>query len=188
MTLYEPQYRPTGEEVAHFITSKGDIRVQLFGKDTPIHVGNLVELATRGFYDGTKFHRYVPGFLLQGGDPYTRKASAVEVRRLSLGEDPFSEIGSGGPGYEIKQEFSANPRNHHVDGALAMARGLGYDTAGSQFYFSLGDQSYLDSEYTVFGNTVEGLDVVHGLRAGDVLNALVIENADQDQLKALSRD
>lgn len=188
MTLYEPQYRPTGAEIARFATSKGDIRVQLFGNDTPIHVGNLVELAVRGFYNGTKFHRYVPGFMVQGGDPYTRDASAVEVRRISLGQDPFSPIGSGGPGYEIRQEFSVNPHNHHIDGALAMARGIGYDTAGSQFYFCLGDQSYLDPEYTVFGRTIEGLDVVHGLRAGDVLTSVSIENADEQQLAALAQD
>lgn len=188
MTLYEPKYRPTGAEIACFATSKGTVRVQLFGKDTPIHVGNLVELATSGFYEGTKFHRYVPGFMIQGGDPYTRKASAVEVRRISLGDDPFSRIGSGGPGYEIRQEFSINPHNHHVDGALAMARGLGYDTAGSQFYFCLGDQSYLDPEYTVFGCTIDGLDVVHALRAGDVLNGVVIEQADQAQLDAIAQE
>jgi len=75
--------------------------------------------------------------------------------------------GTGGPGYCIKGEFATNPRNSHVDGALAMARSMDPDSAGSQFYFCLGPQHNLDSGYTVFGNTVEGLDVISQLRAGD---------------------
>ncbi|MGI6591284.1 MAG: peptidylprolyl isomerase [Eggerthellaceae bacterium] len=188
MVLYEPQYKPTGSEVARFMTSKGVIRVQLSGKDTPIHVGNFVELAQKGFYDGLKFHRYVPNFIIQGGDPYTRDATEQEVREVSMGQ-AFSRIGSGGPGYEIKQEFSINPNNHHVDGTLAMARAMGYDTAGSQFYFCLGEQPFLDPEYTVFGQTVEGLDVVHNLRAGDVIDTVIIEGVDSAQFgeKAVQR-
>lgn len=186
MALYEPQYKPTGKEVAVIATSKGVIRVQLAGADAPIHVGNFVELACKGFYDGLKFHRYVPRFVIQGGDPYTREASEREVREVSLGQ-AFSRIGSGGPGYEIKQEFSTNPNNHHLDGSLAMARGMGYDTAGSQFYFCLGDQPFLDPEYTVFGQTIEGLDVVHQLRAGDEITSVAIENVDPSQIDATAR-
>lgn len=82
-------------------------------------------------------------------------------------EGPDGMPGTGGPGYCIKGEFATNPRNSHVDGALAMARSMDPDSAGSQFYFCLGAQHNLDSGYTVFGTTVEGLDVISQLRAGD---------------------
>ena len=133
MALYTPEYQPTGEEIAVINTSKGPIRVQLAGNDAPIHVGNFVELAQKGFYDGLKFHRHVPGFVI--------------------------------------------PNNSHEDGALAMARSMDPNSAGSQFYLCLGPQHNLDSGYTVFGQTIEGKDVIGQLRAGDVIESVVIENA-----------
>ncbi|MDD7369289.1 MAG: peptidylprolyl isomerase [Berryella intestinalis] len=175
MALYTPEYQPTGEEVAVVVTSQGTIRVQLAGKDAPIHVGNFVELAQKGFYDDLKFHRYVPGFVIQGGDPKTREHSGEDVARLA--GNPFAGLGTGGPGYCIKGEFSTNPNNSHEDGALAMARSQDPDSAGSQFYFCLGAQHMLDSGYTVFGQTIEGKDVIGKLRAGDVIESITIENA-----------
>ena len=80
MAQYTPEYQPTGEEVAVIKTSKGDIRVQLAGKDAPIHVGNFVELARKGFYDNLKFHRHVPGFVIQGGCPNTRDLSNHSIQ------------------------------------------------------------------------------------------------------------
>ena len=80
MALYTPEYQPTGEEIAVINTSKGPIRVQLAGNDAPIHVGNFVELAQKGFYDGLKFHRYVPGFVIQGGCPNTREATPEQAK------------------------------------------------------------------------------------------------------------
>jgi peptidyl-prolyl cis-trans isomerase B (cyclophilin B) len=154
--LYTPAYKPTGDEVAVFTTSEGTIRVKLAGNDAPIHVGNFVELANKGFYDGLTFHRHVPGFVIQGGDP--------------LGN------GTGGPGYSIKGEWSTNANNSHEDGALAMARSQAPDSAGSQFYFCLGAQHFLDPNYTVFGQTVEGLDVIARLRQGSTIETIVIEN------------
>lgn len=156
MALYTPAYQPTGEEIAVVTTSKGVIRVQLHGKDAPIHVGNFVELSTKGFYDGLTFHRYVPDFVIQGGCPKGN--------------------GTGNPGYQIKEEFSTNPHNSHEDGTLAMARSNMPDSAGCQFYFCLGPQHFLDPNYTVFGDTIEGLDVVHSLRMGDKIESIVIEN------------
>ncbi|MDD6289358.1 MAG: peptidylprolyl isomerase [Eggerthellales bacterium] len=156
MALYTPAYQPTGEEIAVVTTSKGVIRVQLHGKDAPIHVGNFVELSTKGFYDGLTFHRYVPDFVIQGGCPKGN--------------------GTGNPGYQIKEEFSTNPHNSHEDGTLAMARSNMPDSAGCQFYFCLGPQHFLDPNYTVFGDTIEGLDVVHSLRKGDKIESIVIEN------------
>ena len=155
--LYTPEYKPTGEEIAVFTTNKGTIRVQLAGKDAPIHVGNFVELAQKGFYDGLTFHRYVPNFVIQGGDPKGN--------------------GTGGPGYRIQQEFTTNPNNSHEDGALAMARSSNPDSAGSQFYFCLGAQHFLDPNYPVFGQTLEGFDTIAALRQGDTIESIVIENA-----------
>ena len=175
MAMYTPEYQPTGEEIAVFHTSKGDIRVQLMGKDAPIHVGNFVELARKGFYDNLKFHRYVPGFVIQGGCPNTRDYTGEQVAQMSaLGRGGF---GTGNPGYSIKEEFTTNPNNSHEDGALAMARSMDPNSAGSQFYLCLGPQHNLDSGYTVFGQTIEGKDVIGQLRAGDVIESVVIENA-----------
>lgn len=168
MALYTPEYIPTGDEIAVINTSKGTIRVQLAGKDAPIHVGNFVELADKGFYNGIKFHRYVPGFVIQGGDPNTRDATPEQVIN--------GRFGTGNPGYSIKEEFTTNPNNIHEDGALAMARSSDPNSAGSQFYFCLGEQPMLDSGYTVFGQTIEGKDVIDALRVGDVIESIVIEN------------
>ena len=120
---------------------------ELYPAKAPNTVANFISLANKGFYDGLIFHRVIPGFMIQGGCP--------------------DGNGMGGPGYCIKGEFATNPRNSHVDGALAMARSMDPDSAGSQFYFCLGAQHNLDSGYTVFGTTVEGLDVISQLRAGD---------------------
>ncbi len=86
-------------------------------------------------------------------------------------------FGTGNPGYSIKEEFTTNPHNEHNDGTLAMARSAMPDSAGSQFYFCLGAQPMLDDGYTVFGQPLEGLDVIHSLRAGDVIESVEIENA-----------
>ncbi len=173
MALYTPEYQPTGDEIAVISTSKGAIRVQLAGADAPIHVGNFVELARKGFYDGLKFHRYVPGFVIQGGCPTTRDLTSEQVIR----EGQRRGCGTGGPGYCIKQEYTTNPNNKHEDGALAMARSMNPDSAGSQFYLCLGPQHNLDSGYTVFGQTIEGKEVISQLRVGDVIESVVIENA-----------
>lgn len=184
--LYTPEYKPNGSEVAVIKTSKGTITVKLFGKDAPIHVGNFVELAQKGFYDGVKFHRLEPGFVIQGGDPQTVALDGKKVAELVAAQKSgaYTEgepmLGTGGPGYSIKGEFdpSTNP-NKHVDGSLAMARSQSPDSGGSQFYFTLGPQSFLDGQYTVFGQTTGGLDVVHQLGVGDEIISVTIENADK---------
>lgn len=170
--LYTPDYKPQGDEVAVFDTSKGTIKVRLDAKGAPIHVANFCELASAGFYDGLKFHRYVPGFVIQGGCPNTRDMAPEDVAAGKPGPDGMP--GTGGPGYRIREEFSTNPNNSHVDGALAMARAQDPNSAGSQFYFCLGPQHMLDSGYTVFGTTIEGLDVISSLRVGDVINSVRI--------------
>lgn len=171
-SLHTPGYVPVGDEVAVIETSKGTVVVDLDGKGAPITVGNFCELAEAGFYDGLKFHRYVPGFVIQGGDPNTRPMDPSDVAAGRPGPDGMP--GTGGPGYFIKHEYDTNPRNSHVDGAIAMARSAMPDSAGSQFYLCLGPQHGLDSGYTVFGATREGLDVVKELRAGDVIESVRI--------------
>ena len=151
MALYTPKYQPNGNEVAVIKTSKGDIRVELAGNDAPIHVGNFVEL------------------------PNTRELDSEQVKAAE--GNPFARLGTGGPGYTIHEEYTTNPNNKHLDGTLAMARSQDPNSAGSQFYLCLGAQPFLDSGYTVFGQTVEGLDVVGQLRVGDVIETIEIENA-----------
>ena len=121
-------------------TNKGDIHLRLFDDLTPVTVANFVNLAKRGFYTGIKFHRVIPEFMIQGGCP--------------LG------TGTGGPGYTIPAEFSDKP---HVEGTLSMARGNDPNSAGSQFFVCLGRLSNLDGKYTVFGQLVEGYDVLHAI-------------------------
>lgn len=173
--LYTPTYEVAGDEVAVIDTSKGTIRVELDGSGAPVHVANFCELAESGFYDGLKFHRYVPGFVIQGGCPNTRDLAPEEV--VEKANNPFAGLGTGGPGYSIQEEFTTNPHNEHKDGALAMARSQNPNSAGSQFYFCLGAQPMLDSGYTVFGQTIEGMDVIAKLRVGDVIETVEIENA-----------
>ena len=168
--LYTPEYACDGDEVATVVTSKGTIRVRLDAEGAPIHVANFCELAMSGYYDGLKFHRYVPGFVIQGGCPNTRDMTSDEVARGMRGPD--GQPGTGGPGYRIVHEYDTNPRNSHDDGALAMARSSNPDSAGSQFYFCLGAQHMLDNDDTVFGQPIEGLDVIGALRAGDDIESI----------------
>ena len=105
--LYTPEYQLVGDECAVIETSKGTIKVKFDGEGAPIHVANFCELSTMGFYDGLKFHRYVPGFVIQGGDPNTRDMSGADVAAGLEGPDGMP--GTGGPGYCIKGEFATNP-------------------------------------------------------------------------------
>lgn len=177
--LYTPAYRPQGDEVAVFETSKGTIEVSLDSAGAPIHVANFCELAEKGFYDHSKFHRYVPGFVIQGGDPNSKNYSSEEAAsgRTASGAPINPPLGTGGPGYCIKAEYRTNPRNLHNDAALAMARSMAPDSAGSQFYFCLGPQHGLDRDYTVFGQTLSGQDVIRQLRVGDELVSVTIKHA-----------
>ena len=126
-------------------TTFGDIVVEFYTKDAPNTVQNFKELSKRGFYDGLIFHRIVPGFVIQGGDPNTKD----NTNR--------SKWGTGGPGWNIKAEFN---KNKHSRGALSMARSQDPDSAGSQFFIVLKDSSFLDGQYTVFGRITQGMDVV----------------------------
>lgn len=125
-------------------TNFGDIVLRFFPDVAPDHVDNFVDLADNGFYNGTTFHRVIPDFMIQGGDPNT------------LDEDR-SQHGCGGPGYSIDAEFSDKP---HRRGTLSMARSADPNSAGSQFFICVADSSFLDGQYTVFGEVVTGMEVV----------------------------
>lgn len=133
-----------GEEMAIIKTNKGTIKLKFFPEVAPGHVENFKKLAKKGFYNGTIFHRVIPGFMIQGGDPNSKS------------EDKSSH-GMGGPGYEINAEFSDKK---HVRGIVSMARSQDPDSAGSQFFICVKDSRFLDNQYTVFGEVSEGMDVV----------------------------
>lgn len=130
--------------VAEIETTLGKISVELFAQEAPETVKNFVTLAEKGFYDGVVFHRVIPGFMIQGGDP--------------------TGTGRGGPGYEIADEFSPKLR-HNKAGALSMAN-RGPDTGGSQFFITLAPTPHLDDRHAVFGQVIAGQDVVK--KIGDV--------------------
>ncbi len=175
--MHIPSIELTGSESAVIETSKGRIGISFFAADAPNTVGNFVELASSGFYDGIKFHRVIPGFVAQGGDPQTKDLTAEEVieivgrlnQRMPLPSDP--RLGTGGPGWQQKAEFSQHP---HETGTLSMARSRDVDSAGSQFYICLEPQPMLDGQYTVFGQVTEGMDVVHDLGVGDEILSVTI--------------
>jgi len=157
------QRPPTDEEVETLVTEaqtararihtpKGDIVFSFYPDDAPRHTAAFMKLARAGFYDGLTFHRVEPGFVIQGGCP--------------------EGTGTGGPGYRLEAEFNERP---HVKGAVAMARSSDPNSAGSQFYITLGDARFLDKQYTVFGQVVEGEDVVDAIRKGDVMEHVTIE-------------
>jgi len=146
-------------KVAVIVTDKGTIKFKFYPIDAPKTVENFVKLANEGFYNGIKFHRVEPGFVIQGGDPNSKDS------------DPSND-GQGGPGYNIPAEFN---EQRHIDGAVAMARSSDPDSAGSQFYICLGDQPNLNGKYTVFGQVTEGLDVVHKIEKNDVMKKVYIE-------------
>lgn len=155
----------TGAERATFVTSKGTITLEFYAEDAPNTVASFIELVDSGFYDGIKFHRVIPGFVAQGGDPITRDLTPEQVVAGGGG------IGTGGPGWNQKAEFNARK---HETGTLAMARAQHPDSAGSQFYICLAPQPSLDGQYTVFGQVVEGMDVVQVLTVGDVIESATI--------------
>lgn len=134
-------------------TEKGNLVLELFAKDVPMTVNNFVFLAREGFYDGSTFHRVIPGFVAQGGDP--------------------TGTGTGTPGYAFKDEFS---QHTHIAGALSMANS-GADTNGSQFFITYTPQPSLDGKHSVFGQLIEGMDVLDKIEQGDKIIRIVIEES-----------
>ncbi len=124
--------------------SWGDIVLKFYPDVAPGHAKNFCKLAAQNFYDGTTFHRVIPGFMVQGGDPNSKNTDR-------------SNHGMGGPGYHIKAEFN---NSQHKRGVLSMARAQDPDSAGSQFFICVADSPFLDGQYTAFGEVVSGLDLV----------------------------
>ncbi len=165
-TMHVSTVNVTGTETATIQTSKGTIKLAFYPADAPNTVASFIELADSGFYNGLKFHRVVPNFVAQGGDPLTRDLTVEQIRGGVGG------AGTGGPGWTQKAEF--NSRKHET-GTLAMARAQNVDSAGSQFYICLAPQPSLDGQYTVFGQVTEGMDVVMAIEVGDTIESITIE-------------
>ena len=143
---------------AIFETAKGRIDVELFADEAPNTVANFEKLANAGFYDGTKFHRVIANFMIQGGDPYSKS-----------GKGP---VGTGGPGYTIKCETEKN-LHKLVAGTLSMAH-AGKNTGGSQFFICHSPQGHLDGVHTVFGQVTKGMDVVNAIKGNDELKSVKV--------------
>lgn len=133
-------------------TKKGNLELELFASDVPLTVNNFVFLAREGFYNGVTFHRVIPDFMVQGGDP--------------------TGTGMSGPGYSFDDEFS--PKRSHVTGALSMAN-AGANTNGSQFFITYAPQHHLDGKHSVFGQLVKGMDVLKKIVSGDTITSITIE-------------
>jgi peptidyl-prolyl cis-trans isomerase B (cyclophilin B) len=150
------QIDPAKSYTATIETEKGNLVLELFASDVPVTVNNFVFLAREGFYDGVTFHRVIlepEPFMAQGGDP--------------------TGTGAGGPGYTFADEFTSHS---HVTGALSMAN-AGADTNGSQFFICYAPQHHLDGHHSVFGQLIEGMDVLKQIRNGDVMKRIVIEES-----------
>ena len=132
-------------EQAVIETKFGSMTIRFMPEVAPGHVKNFLDLANKGFYDGTIFHRVIPDFMIQGGDPNSKSPDK-------------SRHGMGGPGYTIKAEFNSTP---HKRGIVSMARSGHPDSAGSQFFICVKDSPFLNNQYTVFGEVVSGMDVAH---------------------------
>ena len=148
-------------------TNRGTLTAELYDKEAPKTVENFEKLANSGFYDGVKFHRVIPGFVVQGGDPLSRDLAAGDPR-----------IGTGGPGYKIKCETTGNPHRHEP-GALSMAH-AGKDTGGSQFFIVLNEEStkHLNGVHTVFGKVTGGANLITQLQKNDVMTKVRVERGD----------
>jgi peptidyl-prolyl cis-trans isomerase B (cyclophilin B) len=144
-------------KTATFETSRGTIVAELFDTEVPGTVANFAKLANEKFYDGTRFHRVIANFMVQGGDPLSKDANNPRV-------------GTGGPGYKIKCETHLNTHKH-VAGTLSMAH-AGKDTGGSQFFICHTPQAHLDRVHTVFGQVTKGMDIVNAIQKNDVINSI----------------
>ncbi|HJS47347.1 MAG TPA: peptidylprolyl isomerase [Gemmatimonadales bacterium] len=144
-------------KTATITTSEGVITAELYDDEAPGTVANFEKLANQGFYDGTRFHRCIPDFMIQGGDPLSR-------------EPNHPRVGTGGPGYTIKCETGRNVHKH-VAGTLSMAH-AGKDTGGSQFFICHAPQRHLDGVHTVFGQVTAGIEVVGRITPRAVVDSI----------------
>jgi len=160
------------DEVAVIETNLGRIVLEFYPKAAPIHCQNFKRLASNGFYDGVKFHRVVPGFVIQGGDILSRDAN------------PQND-GTGDPGYTIPAEFNNIP---HERGILSMARRGDPNSAGSQFFICVGAAPQLDGQYTVFGRVIEGMEVADKIVAAAHQNQMPVNAVVMNKVKVIKRN
>ncbi|MCH8343242.1 MAG: peptidylprolyl isomerase [Planctomycetes bacterium] len=146
---------------AELITVRGRIVVELFENEAPNTVANFVSLAEAGFYDGSRFHRVIPNFMAQGGDPNSKPGGT-------------GVPGEGSPGYRIPDEHGREGARNHFTGSLAMAKTASPHTAGCQFYMTHTPPAQLNGNYTVFGRVIEGLEVVRSIELDDVLESVSV--------------
>jgi peptidyl-prolyl cis-trans isomerase B (cyclophilin B) len=149
---------------AEIHTNKGILKVEFYDQDAPGHVKNFTDLAKKGFYDGLKWHRVLPGFVIQGGCPNTREGAT-------------GAPGTGGPGYTIPCELTGG-NQYHDRGVLSMAH-RGRDTGGSQFFvvLSRAQTQHLDRQHTCFGKVTEGLEILDNIKQGDSIDKIVVNEA-----------
>jgi peptidyl-prolyl cis-trans isomerase B (cyclophilin B) len=163
-------------KVAELHTSKGDIHIRFFPDVAPNHVRNFLELAGKGFYNGTKFHRIIPGFMIQGGDPNTVSGNPATW-------------GTGGSPTRLKAEFNATS---HRRGIVSMARSNDPNSASSQFFICVADSTFLDRQYTAFGQVTKGMEIADQIVAGArdrndrpnepvSINSITIRDANPDE-------
>jgi cyclophilin family peptidyl-prolyl cis-trans isomerase len=143
--LYLNMTPKTMNRIAVFETNQGTFKIELYEDKAPITAGNFIKLAQTGFYDGTRFHRVIANFMIQGGDPLSKDLKNID------------RWGTGGPGYMIKDEFGAGLRN--IQGTISMANS-GPNTGGSQFFINVAPNIFLDGKHAVFGKVIEGYDIV----------------------------
>lgn len=149
-------------------TNKGDILLELYEDEAPNTVANFISLAEDKFYDGTKFHRVIAGFMAQGGDP--------------------KGTGAGGPGYNIKCECVRKDHRIHERGVISMAH-AGKDTGGSQFFITFEKTPHLDGKHTVFGHVIKGMEVVDKIKKGDVVEkATVVQKRDHEYKPEVTKE
>lgn len=149
-------------KTAEIHTPKGVMKVEFYEQDAPGTVKNFTDLAQKGFYDGLKFHRVIPGFMIQGGCPNSRDGAK-------------GQPGTGGPGYNIKDEVTGG-NQYHDRGVLSMAKSSAPNTGGSQFFIVHNREAtkHLDRVHTVFGKVVEGLDVIDQIQSNDAIEKIVV--------------
>jgi peptidyl-prolyl cis-trans isomerase B (cyclophilin B) len=148
---------------AQILTSRGPITLKLFEDHAPNTVANFISLAESGYYDGTRFHRVLPKFMAQGGDPNSREGAS-------------GQAGNGGPGYTIKDEHTGEDIRKHFAGSLSMAKTSAPDSGGSQFFLTHLPTPHLDGRHTVFGRITDGLDIARLIEKNDEIVTIVITN------------
>jgi peptidyl-prolyl cis-trans isomerase B (cyclophilin B) len=148
------------------MTTEGEMQFELYDDVAPKHVESFLKLAKQGFFDGGAFHRIIPGFVIQGGDPNVKVGYGPNGTLEGGDKNAQRKWGTGGPGYNIKAEF--NDRLHEY-GVLSMARSADVDSAGSQFFVCLGRVASLDKKYTVFGKLTKGEDVLKRIGAAETV-------------------